>query len=243
LVTQMPIQALANGIGPLAYSLAVRTLELNSKATKSQLAQNFTVLIGIVLPSAAGVVALSDNLAHLIVAQFYWKSVVSLAPWLSAAAVVATIRAFYIDTAFQLANRTLLLTIFTLLALVVNIALNIWLIPSLGVLGAAVASFFALLSSSVVAAIYIRFVFPLPLPIMDTAKVLASTGVMFMVVRQLAFWSGPWALLLQVTVGCAVYTSLVIILNVLNVRGWIIQRFPLLRRWAPYGGQPQPPLG
>ena len=104
LVTQMPILALAGGIGPLAYSLAVRTLELNSKATKSQLERNFIILIGIVLPSAAGVVALSDNLAHLIVAEFYWKSVVSLAPWLSAAAVVATIRAYYIDTAFQLAN-------------------------------------------------------------------------------------------------------------------------------------------
>ena len=160
LVTQMPILALAGGIGPLAYSLAVRTLELNSKATKSQLEQNFIILIGIVLPSAVGVVALSDNLAHLIVAEFYWKSVVSLAPWLSAAAVVATIRAFYIDTAFQLANRTLLLAIFTLLAVIVNLALNIWLIPSLGVLGAAIASFFALLSSSVVAAIYSQFIFP-----------------------------------------------------------------------------------
>ena len=47
----------------LAYSLAVRTLELDSKATESQLAQNFTILIGIVLPSAVGVVAVSDNLA------------------------------------------------------------------------------------------------------------------------------------------------------------------------------------
>ena len=213
------------------------------KRRNAQLAQNFIILIGIVLPSAAGVVALSDNLAHLIVAEFYWKSVVSLAPWLSAAAVVATIRAFYIDTAFQLANRTLLLAIFTSLALVVNLALNIWLIPSLGVLGAAIASFFALLSSSVVAAIYSRFVFPLPLPIIDTAKVLASTGVMFLLIRQLALWPGPWALLLQVIVGCAVYTSLVIILNVLNVRGWIVQRFALLRRGAPpYGGQPQPPV-
>jgi O-antigen/teichoic acid export membrane protein len=144
LVTQMPIQALAVGVGPLAHSLAVRTLELTSKATKSQLAQNFVILIGIVLPSAAGVVALPDNLAHLILAQFYWKSVVSLAPRLSAAAVVATIRAFYIDTAFQLANRTLLLALFTLLALVVNVTLNMWLIPSLGVLGAPIASFFAL---------------------------------------------------------------------------------------------------
>jgi O-antigen/teichoic acid export membrane protein len=228
----------------LAYSLAVRTLELNSTATKSQLAQNFIILIGIVLPSAAGVVAVSDNLARLIVAPFYWKSVVSLAPWLSAAAVVGTIRAYYIDAAFQLANRTLLLALFTVLALVVNLTLNIWLIPEFGVLGAAMASFFALLSSSAVAAICSRFVFPLPLPVIDTAKVLASTGVMFLLVRQLASWSGPWGLLCQITLGCAVYPTLILILNVLNIRGWIIQRFPLIRRRASlYRGQPQPPAG
>ena len=116
------------------------------------------------------------------------------------------------------------------LALVVNLTLNIWLIPPFGVLGAAMASFFALLSSSVVAAICSRLIFPLPLPAIDTAKVLASTGVMFLVVRQLASWSGPWALPCQITVGCAVYTSLLIILNVLNLRGLIIQRFPLIRR-------------
>jgi O-antigen/teichoic acid export membrane protein len=243
LVTQMPIQALASGVGPFAYSMAVRTLEFHSTtATKSQLAQNFIVLIAIVLPSAAGIVALSDNLAHVIVGQYYWKTVVSLAPWLSAAAVVGTIRAFYIDIAFQLANRTLLLVFFTLLALVVNLTLNIWLIPLLGVLGAAIASFFALLSSSVAATIYSRFVFPLPLPIIDTAKVLTSTAFMFFVVRQLELWSGPWALLWQITIGCAVYTSLLVILNVLNVRGWIVHRFTQLRRWAPpRGGQPNRP--
>ena len=78
----------------------------------------------------------------------------------------------------------------------------------------------------------------------DTAKVLVSTGVMFLVVHQLASWSGPWALLCQITVGGAVYTALVVILNVLNVREWIIQRFLLIRRRAsPYRGQPQPPMG
>ena len=242
LVTQTPILALAGGIGPIAYSLAVRTVELNPKATKYQLSQNFIILIGIVLPSAAGIVALSDNLAHLIVAQFYWKSVVSLAPWLLAAAVVATVRAFYIDTAFQLANRTLLLAIFTFVALVMNIALNLWLIPTLGVLGAAIASFFALVSSSVAAAIYSRSVFSLPLPIVDTGKVLASAGVMFLIVRELASWSGLLALACQVTIGCAAYASLIIILNVQNARGWIVQRYPLLRRWAPpYRSQPEPP--
>jgi O-antigen/teichoic acid export membrane protein len=233
LVAQMPILALANGVGPVAYSLAVRTLEFHSReAMKTQLGQNFIILLGIVLPSAAGIVALSHNLAALIVGQFYWKSAVSLAPWLAAAAVVATTRSFYIDTAFQFANRTLLLLLFTVLALAVNVTFDFWLIPSLGVLGAAIGSFFALLSSSVVAAIYSQSVFPLPLPMIDTSKVLASTGIMFFAVHKLAMWSGPLALACQIAAGVTVYTALIVGFNVLNVHGLIVQRFPQLRRWV-----------
>jgi O-antigen/teichoic acid export membrane protein len=175
-------------------------------------------------------------LAALIVGQFYWKSAVSLAPWLSAAAVVATTRSFYIDTAFQLANRTLVLLLFTVLALAVNVTLDFWLIPSWGVLGAAMGSFFALLSSSVLAAIYIQFVFPLPLPIVETSKVLVSTGVMFFTVQELATWSGPLALACQIAAGALVYATLILGFNVLNARGWVIERLPqLLRSPLPKG--------
>ncbi len=233
LIVFTPIYTLGGRIGPLAYSMAVRTHEFESKeATNANLAQNLVILLAVVLPSAAGVVAVSDNLARLTVAPFYWSAIVSLAPWLSATAVVTAIRNFYIDTSFQLAHRNTPLLAIAIFAVALNVALDMWLIPPLGVLGAAICNFVAVLSSSIVAAIVSRFVFPLPLPVLDTTKVVASAGVMFLVVHRLSAGSGPWALACQIVAGCIVYSCLVIVFNILNVRGWMGGRLPDLRRWA-----------
>jgi O-antigen/teichoic acid export membrane protein len=231
LVGQMPIVALANGTGPSAYSMAVQALELRSReAANTQLAENFIILLGVVVPSAAGIVALSDNLAHLLVGHFYWASVVALAPWLAASAVVGTVRGFYVDIAFQLANRTAPLIWLTLLAMAINVGLDVWLIPRLAELGAAIGSFCALMTSGVVASIYSRRVFRLPVPVADSAKVLASSAAMFLIVQRVAGWSGAWALAGQIGLGASVYALLILALNVMNVRGWLMQRLPYVCR-------------
>lgn len=219
-VAQMPIGALAAGIGPPAYSMAVQALEFRSReAANAQLAQNFTVLLGIVAPAAAGIVALSNNLAHLMVGAIYWQSVDLLAPWLCAAAVLSALRSFYIDTAFQLAHRTQRLIWTTLVIVAVNVALDLWLIPKLGELGAAIGSCVALFIGFVTTAIATRGVFRLPMPFVDTAKVLTSTVIMFLVLHQLNRFSGALALACQIGIGLLIYVSGLIALDLLGVRG------------------------
>jgi O-antigen/teichoic acid export membrane protein len=225
IVAQTPIVALAGGIGPPAYSRAVQALDHRSpEAASGQLAQNFTVLIGIVAPSAVGIVALSNNLAHLIVGAAYWQSVILLTPWLSAAAVLWALRSFYIDIAFQLAHRTHRLVLTTLVTLFANVALDILLIPKLGQLGAAIGTFGATLVGLGVAAIATIGVFRLPIPFVDTAKVLASTAIMFLVLRELTTFSGVLALACQIAVGSLIYVSGLIAFNVLGARDVLIQR-------------------
>jgi len=224
LVAQVPIATLAGGIGIAAYSMAVQAVEFGSpESARAQLARNFVVLFGIIVPAATGIIALSNNLAHLMVGQAYWDTVVLLAPWLSAAAVLAGIRAFYVDIAFQLAHRTSALIWTMLVPLAVNIALDIWLIPVLNELGAALGSFGALMVSLIVAAIASRRVFPLPIPFADSAKVLASAGVMFSVLHELTRFLGILALAGQIIIGSVIYLSGIIAFDVSGVRKWLIQ--------------------
>lgn len=219
LVTQTPLLALAGGIGPWAYSLAVQALEFASeKQANAQLAQNFIVLFGVVLPGAVGVTAISSNLAHLMVGGLYWESAVLLAPWLSASAVIFSIRAFYVDIAFQLGHRTSPLIWTTLLAVIVNVGVDYWLIPTMGQLGAAVGSFSALVVSFVAASIASRSVFRLPLPGVDSIKIVASTGIMFLALHELKGYSGAVALACQIGIGGFVYCLGLVIFNVLGVR-------------------------
>jgi O-antigen/teichoic acid export membrane protein len=224
IVAQTPLMALAGGIGPLAYSMAVQALEFRSlEEARAQLAQNFTILLGIAAPSAAGIIALSDNLAHLMVGAAYWQSVIHLTPWLSAAAMLATVRMYYVDIAFQLAHRTSRLIWTNLITAVANIALDIWLIPKLAELGAAISSFSVSCISLTVAAIASIGVFRLPIPLVDTAKVMLSTGIMFLLLQEFAGFSGILALAFQVGAGFLIYVSGLVAFNVLGVRGRLIQ--------------------
>jgi O-antigen/teichoic acid export membrane protein len=228
-VTQVPISSLAAGIGPLAYSMAVRALEFCSpEAARAQLSQNFVVLLGIVVPSAVGIIALSHNLAQLMVGIAYWHSVVLLAPWLAVAAIFSIIRAYYVDTAYQLAHYNSPLIWTTLIAIVINVALDLSLIPNLGELGAAIGSCTALFIGLVVGAVISRGVFRLPLPWSDIAKVVTSSAIMFAILREISMYSGGLALAGQIALGGLVYGSGIIALNVHGMRNRASRR---LRCW------------
>jgi O-antigen/teichoic acid export membrane protein len=227
LVAQTPILALAGGVGPFAYSMAVRALEFHSReAANAQLAQNFVVLLGIVIPSAVGIIALTDNLAHLMVGAAYWQSAILLAPWLAPAAVFASIRVFYVDVAFQLAHKTSPLVWIMSATVAINVGLDLWLIPKLGVQGAAIGGSCALLAGLVIGAIASRSVFRLPIPVIDIAKVVASAGIMFIALHELTRYSGFLALACQIGVGSMVYGAGLIAFNLLGIRNRLMQYVP-----------------
>jgi O-antigen/teichoic acid export membrane protein len=233
MVAQVPILALSGGVGPWAYSMAVQAHALSLEHCRSQLRENFLILIAIVLPAAAGIIAISTNLAGLMVGDAYRASVISLTPWLAAGAVLASLRAFYVDSAFQLAHRTSRLIWTMLVAVAVNIALCIWLIPELGVLGAALAIFGASVTGLVVTAVVSIDVFPLPIPVAGTMKIVASTAIMFVGLRSVApYCTGTLALVFQIVLGLILYLGGALALDVMGVRDrlmcWL--RFRLLEQ-------------
>lgn len=224
-VAQVPVLAMAGGIGPSAYSMAVHALEFRSRETATaQLEQNIVVLLGIVVPGAAAIIALSANLAHLMVGVIYWRSVILLAPWLCSAAVLISVRIYYVDIAFQLAHCTSSLIWPTMITIAVNVGLDLWWIPLLGELGAAIGSCVAAFVGLVVTVIASRRVFPLPLPIPDSVKVMVSAGLMFLVLNGMARFSGSLALLGQVAAGLLTYAGGAVALNVLGTRDWAFHR-------------------
>ena len=228
-----PVAALASGVGPWAHSMVIRTLEFESSAVAdAQLARNFVVLIGILLPGAAGIAALSSNLAHLLVGEAYWKSAILLAPWLATTAVLTGIRAFYVDTSFQLARQTTPLIWTTLLAVLANIVLDYFLIPLFGQLGAAIGSLSAVVISLIAAVFASRSVYRLPLPLGETMKVIVCTVTMFVALYAVRNFSGATALVWQIPLGITVYGACIFVLNLQGVREQIAPRFVSSRNSA-----------
>ncbi len=103
-VAQVPIALLASGIGPSANALAVRAYEFTDGTTvKAQLEENLVSLLGIVLPAAVGITALSRNLAFVLVGENFPPAVIELAPWLCVASTLWAVRANYFDSALYAA--------------------------------------------------------------------------------------------------------------------------------------------
>jgi O-antigen/teichoic acid export membrane protein len=222
-VVSMPTLALASGIGILAYSRSVHAVEFGApEAARLELEHNFVILLGVVLPSAAGIVVLSHNLAELLVGAAYRHAVVQLAPWLSGVAVLSGIRAFYTDTAFQLGRKNAPLVWIMLLMLAANLALGLWLIPQHRELGAAIASCASCAIGLAVSAAAGMRVYRLPVPVLETAKIIASTGTMALVLIGLAHFSGPSALAGQIAAGSLVYAFSVVAFDVLDARVWLL---------------------
>src|SRR5258708_28956517 len=94
-------------MGPSAYAFGVLAFEFTDHATvKAQLEENLVSLLGIVLPAAVGITALSRNLAYVLVGANFAQAVIELAPWLCLASAIWTVRAYYFDSAFHLARNT-----------------------------------------------------------------------------------------------------------------------------------------
>jgi O-antigen/teichoic acid export membrane protein len=231
LIAQVPIGTLANCIGPYTYSMAVQAVEFQSaEAANAQLQQNFALLLSLILPGAAGIVALSQNLAHVIAGPDYTDAVIRLTPWLAGSAVLTSLRAFYVDTAFQLAHKVSALTWINLIAIAVNVVLDFFLVPSAGELGAATSSFAATLISLIVASVWSRRVFRLSIPWVDAMKIGASTAAMFIVLHGLTRYSGTPALVGQLAIGLAVYLAGLLSSNVLGLRHHLLEQLPQITR-------------
>jgi O-antigen/teichoic acid export membrane protein len=225
-VAQVPISFLAGGIGPSAYALAVRAFEFTDHATvKAQLEENLVSLLGIVLPAAVGITALSRNLAYVLVGENFTQAVIELAPWLCVASTIWTVRAYYFDSAFHLARNTRPLITVMAVTLAANVIIDFWLIPWKAELGAAIGSCIALGAGFVVAVIASRRVYKLPLPIKETIKVMIASALMYFALQTVADSRGMGALLVQLAIGSLVYLTSIVALDVLHSRQWLVRHF------------------
>jgi len=207
-LVQMTVLTITQAISMATWPRSVRAIE-SGDVTESdrQLRKNFTLLLGVVLPSSAGLALLAPELGRLFVNPEYQDAIVRTSPWLSACAVLIALRSAYLDSAFQLGRRTALLAQVTGLGAAVNVGLSVVLIPHWGDLGAAVAMTIAFAVSTIHAVLLVRRYYPLPFPRRETACISFATLVMALSVVWLAR-SGTFHLPLQIIGGVLTYAAI-----------------------------------
>ncbi|MBA4804716.1 MAG: lipopolysaccharide biosynthesis protein [Brevundimonas sp.] len=174
------------------------------------------LLIG--LPAAAGVALVARPLAEVLIGEELRTAAAAITPWIALSALLYGLTAYYFGQAFTLGRRTGRLLAAMSLPALVNVALNLVLVPRFGVMGAAwatAASFALGLAATLTLG---RAVLPLPVAWDSLLRCAAATALMALVVRALPPLGGAAELVLDAGVGALVYAAAALTLNAAGVR-------------------------
>ena len=148
-----------------AYPLTVQALEQSgAAAARQQLRDTLLLLLAVGLPASVGLMMLAGPIARVVVGAGFADTAAAIMPWIALVALVAGIKAYFVDVGFQLGGDTRLQAWVMLVAAILNILLNVLLIPSLGIAGAVYSTVLVYAVALLLSLVLVRRSFALPAP-------------------------------------------------------------------------------
>ena len=218
-------------LGAAAAPLTIAALEHKGLGAARELAgRTARIMALIAFPAAAGLALVAAPLAGVMVGEEFRAGAIQILPWIALAGLMNGMMTYYFHEAFTLKRRTRSMATIMAIAALMNIALNLLLIPLFGIAGAAAATVLAYGFGLVACAIVGRKIFALPLPWMDWGKAALATAMMAGAIVYLPMPDAPFlALFLKAIVGGIIYVSAALALNAAGCRLWIGDARALLK--------------
>ena len=199
--------------------LIFRAFESKGEAAATPLiVQQFEMITAIALPAAITMAMLAPAIVSVLLGQPFHEAGERLLPWVALATVLQGLQSGYLSLAFALPKKPLRQTWFFLAGAVINIALNFYLIPRFGILGAAMAtvtSFTVIVICSFIAG---RRLYALPFPIIGGVKVAVACLLLVFILWPVAGQPLSLILVLRMIGGLALYVLALILLDVAGTR-------------------------
>jgi O-antigen/teichoic acid export membrane protein len=218
-LVERPTTLICASITTATFPLVVQVLENQGReAARIQAGRNGIALLAVTLPACAGLALTADQIAAVLVGSDFRSGVAALLPIMSFTALARGLRSHFIDHAFHLSGRPLLMLWTYGPATVINIALNIYVVPRYGMMGAAWTALFCQCATVVVGWFLGTSLFPVWLPIgqvFTCGLAILPMALALTLVRFPLNWVG---LLTAIALGTAVYIVSAISLNVGEVR-------------------------
>ncbi|HEV2082786.1 MAG TPA: lipopolysaccharide biosynthesis protein [Brevundimonas sp.] len=174
------------------------------------------LLIG--LPAAAGVALVAQPLADVLIGEDLRAAAVTVTPWIALSALLYGLTAYYFGQAFTLGRKTTALLGAMAVPAVLNVVLNVILVPRFGLIGAAWATAASFGAGLIATLVLGRRVLPLPMAWESLARCGVATAGMAAVVAALPPIGGFAELMLKAGVGGLVYGVLALTMNAAGVR-------------------------
>lgn len=207
-----------------AYPLAVRALEQQGEqGAKHQLRQNLVLIVGVSFPAAAGLAVLAPGITGLLIGEQFQQAAQVIVPWVALAALLAGLKSYYFDMAFQLGQNTVGQLKVLLVAVVVNLVLNYYLIPEYSAMGAIYATLCAYAIGLILSAVKGRKHFKLPLPGIEIIKITLATIMMGLAIWPFHMLADALTLVISILFGALIYLFAIVLMNVAGTKAIMAQ--------------------
>ena len=174
-----------------------------------------TVLLWIALPMATGLTLVAEP-AGIIFGESVRDGAVKIVPYIAFAGAAHGLLTYYVHKAFILSERTEKYILALIIPVITNFALNIFLIPKFGLIGAVTSTCAAYIIGLFSAYLIGRRYYPIPIPVRSFFEISFCCLIMTLVITQMSFvesWPDLPKLLIKTSVGIVVYGLISLLIN------------------------------
>ncbi len=219
-------------LGMAATPMAVTALEQGGMEQSKKIMRDYgAILLFVAMPAATGMALVASEVGFIL-GEGVRAGAVKIMPWIAFAGVLNGMISYYANRAFMLSGKTGMFVWAMVPPVILNIGLNIWLIPTHGLMGAVYATVVSYALGLVIALALGRRYYPLPLPFRAFFEVGFACIAMAAVVNALPIADSMldvFALIIKAGVGVIVYMSVCFFLNTADCRAVIIDIYSKLR--------------
>lgn len=213
-LAQFTLGLLLSIVNLAAYPLIVSAFERQGEEeAKRMLRWTLKLMLLVGLPATVGFAALSANIAGVLVGAEFEEAAALIIPWIAVASLLVGFKAFYFDLSFQLTGDTIVQVWVLFATAVLNIGLNLLLIPLIGIQGAVYSTVAAYAVAIGLSWWLGRNRFMVPLPDKSAIPIVIATIIMMVGLRFTQGWHGPLGLILQVLTGIVLYGAALMLID------------------------------
>jgi O-antigen/teichoic acid export membrane protein len=177
------------------------------------------LLLGV--PAATGLALVATPLSEALIGESVRDGARQIIPWIAFAGLLNGLIIHYYSEVFQLSHRTGELALLMLIPAILNIGLNLALIPQFALMGAVAATLISYAIGLAVLAIRGRRLIALPMPLVDLVKVAIAALAMWPVIALIPAYGGWAELTLKIAAGGLIYVILAFALDAGGARGFV----------------------
>ncbi len=172
----------------------------------------------VLFPAVGGLIMVAPSLGALLIGPALRDQAIGVAPLITLGALFSGFNTYYFLQAFTLAKKTRRLVVAMAIPAVGNIALNLILIPLMGLQGAALASCLSFAIGLLGSWLLGLGTLALPVTPLELLKTAACVAAMMAVVALVPGWGGILELAAKAVTGVAVYGALALALDLNDIR-------------------------